>query len=204
MNRCKCVAILTAVILAGCATRGVQELPPISTWEQRQDVLSRLTTWEQSGRIGIRVGEEANSGSLGWRQNGEQFFAEIDGPFGISGLRLTGTPAAVTLAGRKIETRVVVDPERELEYETGVRVPVVGLRYWLLGVPIPDEPAEVVAGADGVAAAITQRGWQIEYPEYRRWSVNLLPRRIKAQSGDTSIVIVVKDWNIVENDTNSL
>ena len=201
-NRCAAVVLLAA--LAGCATRGVQQLPTLENWSQRNDVLTRLTVWSQTGRIGIRTRDEATSGTLKWRQNDRQFFAEIDGPFGVSGLRLTGTPEAVTLAGHKIETRTVVDPEQALLVETGVRVPVAGLRYWLLGVPDPARPSEITLNDDNLAAVIVQGGWTIEYPEYRRWSVNALPRRIRAQSGDTSIVIVVKDWNIAEQATKSL
>ncbi|MEM1438987.1 MAG: lipoprotein insertase outer membrane protein LolB [Pseudomonadota bacterium] len=188
--------VLLVALLAGCATKGVQELPEITDWPMRQDVLGALEQWELVGRIGIRTPEDSSSGSLSWRQRGVDFRAEIDGPLGIGGVQMVGDPRRVTLSGSKIDTVTVPDPERELWRQTGLRVPVAGLRYWLLGVPLPGEPADIVFGEDGLPLSIAQSGWRIDYTEYRRWSLNALPRRIKAESDDTRLTIVVRDWRI--------
>ncbi|MFK8051510.1 MAG: lipoprotein insertase outer membrane protein LolB [Woeseiaceae bacterium] len=198
MMRRTLLGALTLLALAGCVTRGVQELPLLENWDQRRDVLARLDVWSLRGRIGIKTPEDARSGSLSWDQDKRAFEADIDGPLGIGGVRLVGTPESVTLSGSKIETSTVGDPETELFRQTGLRVPLGGLRYWLLGVPIPDQQADIVFDDAGHAAVIRQAGWTIEYPEYRQWSVNDLPRRIVAQSGATRLTIVVRDWNIVE------
>ena len=193
--RRRLIALLVAG-LAGCVSTGVQELPELKGWDMRRDVLGALEQWELVGRIGIRTPEESSSGSLSWRQQGTGFTAEIDGPLGVGGLRMRGDAAAVTLSGSRIDTVTVADPERELERQAGIRVPVAGLRYWLLGVPLPGAPADVVFGDDGLPATIEQSGWRIDYTEYRQWSLNALPRRIRAVSGDTRLTIIVRDWRI--------
>lgn len=192
---------LLLAFMAGCVTRGVQRLPLLNDWPERQDILARVDDWSLRGRIGIRTLEEASSGNLSWQQRSRAFSAEIDGPLGIGGVRLEGTPDAVTLSGSKIETTTVTDPQTELAAQTGLQVPIGGLRYWLLGIPIPGQPADVTVNSDGVAEAIIQNGWAIRYVEYKRWSVNALPKRIVAESGDTKLTIIVRDWNIVEENS---
>lgn len=187
---------LIVAVLSGCASTGVQDLPEITDWEMRRDVLGALEQWELVGRIGIRTPEDSSSGSLSWRQQGTGFRAEIDGPLGIGGVQMAGDPSAVTLKGSRIETVTVPDPERELWRQTGLRVPVSGLRYWLLGVPLPGEPFDIVFGDDGLPARMAQSGWQIDYTEYRQWSLNALPRKIRAESGDTRLTIIVRNWQI--------
>ncbi|MEO0576667.1 MAG: lipoprotein insertase outer membrane protein LolB [Pseudomonadota bacterium] len=187
-----------AALLQACATRGVQQLPLLTDWPTRERVMGALDVWSLRGRIGIRTPEDSSSGNLFWVQDRRQFDAQIDGPLGIGGVQLEGDPDRVTLSGSRIETRTVNDPSTELFRQTGLRVPIEGLRYWLLGVPMPDAPADVTMGAEGLPSAIQQSGWTISYKEYRRWTLNELPRRIIAESGDTKLTIVVRDWDIRE------
>lgn len=193
------LALLFVVgLLSACATRGVQQLPEIGDWQMRQAVLGDLRVWGLSGRIGVRTPEEASSGSLFWQQNGRRFDAEIDGPMGFGGVRMAGDARKVTLSGSRIDTVTVVDPETELLRQAGLRVPVSGLRFWLLGIPIPGVPAEIDFGADGLPAEIRQSGWSVRYTEYRQWTLNSLPRRIVANAGDTTLTVIVRDWQILE------
>ena len=191
-------AVVATLALSGCVTTGVQELPKLESWDQRQDVLGALEEWSLRGRLGIRTPEDASSGNLKWRQEGPSFVAEIDGPLGIGGVRAFGDPDAVTLEGSRIDTVTVTDPGNELFRQTGLQVPIEGLRYWLLGVPVPALPAEVVQGANGLPERSIQAGWDIEFREYRTWSLNPLPRRIVANSDETRLTIVVRDWDIRE------
>lgn len=194
-------AVLCIVLIAtlhACATRGVQQLPLLTDWPMRERVMGALDVWSLKGRIGIRTPDDSSSGSLFWTQDRRQFDAQIDGPLGIGGVLLTGNPDEVTLSGSRIETRTVNDPGNELYRQTGLRVPIEGLRYWLLGVPIPGAPSDVSMGSNGLPASIEQAGWTISYKEYRRWSLNELPRRIIAEYGDTRLTIVVRDWDIRE------
>ncbi|MEM9172671.1 MAG: lipoprotein insertase outer membrane protein LolB [Pseudomonadota bacterium] len=193
--------ILLALVLGtlcACAPRGVQELPLLVDWSARQQILSALQVWSLRGRVNIRTADDNSSGSLVWEQDAERFRALIDGPLGIGGLRIVGDPAAVTISGGRIETTTVADPARELLRQTGVAVPVNGLRYWLLGIPIPGIDAAVSLTAQNVAQQIDQQGWSIQITEYRRWNLNLLPRKLIATSGDTRLMVVVGDWDIRE------
>lgn len=190
-------------MLAGCATTGVQELPELTGWEQRQEVLGDLQTWNLRGRLGIRTPEDASSGNLKWRQDGREFVAEIDGPLGIGGVRAFGDPDEVTLEGSRIDTVTVGDPEYELFRQTGLIVPIQGLRYWLLGVPIPGVPAEVEFGESGLPSRVLQSGWEIQFNEYRTWSLNPLPRKIVASFEQTRLTILVRDWDIREQTQSS-
>ncbi|MEM7611558.1 MAG: lipoprotein insertase outer membrane protein LolB [Pseudomonadota bacterium] len=194
---------VAGIALAGCATRGVQQLPLLGDWETRQQVLSTIDNWSLRGRVGIRTPEEASSASLSWTQQSREFNAELDGPLGIGGLRMQGNPRAVTLTGSRIDTVTVADPETELLRQTGVRVPVSGLRYWLLGVPMPGVSADVDVDEQGTARQISQSGWTIRYTEYRRWELNALPRKIEASYADTRLTVIIRDWDIAQQAMSS-
>lgn len=196
--RLAALAALAIAVLSACATRSVQELPLLTDWPMRQAVLGDLELWALRGRIGVRTPDEASSGNLFWQQRGRSFAAEIDGPLGVGGVRLSGDARRVTLSGSRIDTVTVVDPELELLRQTGLRVPVSGLRYWLLGIPMPGVPAQIDFGDDDLPREIRQSGWTIRYTEYRHWTLNALPRRVIAESGDTALTVIVRDWDISE------
>ncbi|MEL6870656.1 MAG: lipoprotein insertase outer membrane protein LolB [Pseudomonadota bacterium] len=194
----RAVVVGLLLTLSACATRGVQELPVLEDWPTRVRIMSALDVWSMRGRIGVRTPDEASSGNLSWVQSRNRFEADIDGPLGIGGVRFRGNADAVTLSGSRIETRTVRNPGIELYRQTGIRVPVDGLRYWMLGVPMPGTPANVTLGDNDLPSGIDQAGWKITFKEYRRWSVNELPRRIIAEYGDTRLTIVIRDWDIRE------
>lgn len=163
-------------------------------WQARQRVLGELDAWSARGRIAIRTADDASSGSLSWDQTGRDFLVEIDGPLGIGGLRLEGNPDAVAVSGSKIESATVTDPAREIWRQTGLYVPVEGLRFWLLGVPQPGSPAQTDFGADGLPALLRQSGWVIEFREYEDTQGSAMPRRIVATSGDTKLTVLIRRW----------
>jgi outer membrane lipoprotein LolB len=189
-------AAALVAVAAGCETLPSGSLPDMPDWASRQRVLGGLDAWSVRGRIAIRTGDDASSGSLSWDQAGRDFLVEIDGPLGIGGLRLEGDPDEVAVSGSRIESAVVPDPGREIWRQTGLHVPVEGLRFWLLGVPQPGMPGDTEFGPDGLPSVLRQSGWVIEFREYENTLGSAMPRRIVATSGDTRLTVLIRRWAI--------
>ena len=136
--------------------------------------------------------------SVNWAQQGQRFAIDLIGPFGQGGVRVSGDGQAVELqTGR--ETLRAADPDRLLARATGVALPISGLRYWIRGLPAPEDaaPARVTRDGQGRIARLEQNGWRIDYPNYVQVQGLTLPQRIEASRGPAlRITIVIGNWTL--------
>lgn len=184
---------LTA-ILAGCAARGSLELPDISTWESRREILGNVDEWEFAGRIGVSAGNEGFNGQLWWRQDGVVFRARIGGPLGIGTIFINGDQRELTVTDGDGTVTELHDAEAELRDRYGWTIPVTSLRFWALGIPDPADPADTEFGADGQLDRLHQRNWQVEFSQYREGGGQLMPRRLTAVSDDVKVRLIIDNW----------
>jgi outer membrane lipoprotein LolB len=155
--------LLAALTLtSGCATRESLDLPDLGGWDSRQSLLGQLDEWAFNGRIGVVAGDDGFSGSLRWLQEGDDFEATLSGPLGIGTVRLEGNGRRVQLIDKDGNRTVLEDAERDLYLRYGWTIPVRSLRYWALGIPDPELPAETLLGDDGQLRSLAQGGWQVD------------------------------------------
>ncbi len=186
-------------VISGCAaSRPSVDLPDISSWEQRQAVLSSIVDWEFKGRIAVKAGDEGFNGKFNWTQTGDNFFATVGGPLGIGTVRIEGDDDVIVLTDEDGVETVLIDPEAELYYRYGWTIPVASLRYWALGIPDPSLPAETAFDEDGHLILIEQSQWQVEISRYREAAGQQLPRSLTASNPDTRVRMVIDRWNFFE------
>lgn len=179
---------------AGCAT-----LPPAGEsggWPARRSGLQSLLDWTLNGRVAVATGSEGFSGGLAWRQHGAQAEIELRGPMGGTALaiRVDGAELSVTDASGE---SVAGDAARQLvANEIGTALPVLELRYWLVGVPAPGLPYREITGSDGRLAGLEQAGWQVRYQRYDAVGEWVLPARMEIESGDVRLRVVVSNWRL--------
>ncbi len=183
--------------LGGCAsTPEPADLELIdNSWTLRRDALMQLQNWELDGRVGITVEHQAWQASLVWIQRGENFLLDVAGPLNQGRLMVSGGPNGVR--AERHDGRVVnaTDVEALLRSELGWTLPVAGLRYWVKGVPNPRESTESIALDElGRLAELNQGGWRIRYPSYIESEDVDLPHKIRLDSGDVSVRMVVDQW----------
>ena len=78
-------------------------------------------------------------------------------------------------AGQEIQGR---STEEVLFNALAWSVPFTEMGYWVRGLPAPGKHDGIGLDYGGRARHLTQRGWQIEYPEYRMFQGVELPNRI--------------------------
>ncbi len=195
-NSVRHVATLLVVLatVSGCATERGVALPEFDDWRARVSVLTELHSWSFSGRIGVSAGTEGFNGRLRWRQDVDQFEASVSGPLGAGAIGISGDSDAVTIDEGDGKVIRMTDPEFELGLRYGWTIPVESLRYWALGVPDPEQPANLDFGEGGTLTRIAQAGWTVVIPQYREGGGQLMPRRITAENGETRVRLVIDNW----------
>lgn len=184
---------LGLLLLAGCAARVPLQEP--GSPAQRVAALEAIENWTADGRIAVSDGRRSWQAGVHWQQRGERYAIDLIGPLGQGRLDIRGGPDGVVLRDGERTLRAD-DPDTLLADAGGVPVPVGGLRYWLRGLPEPDQPARPVTDAGGRLTRLTQDGWQIVYPNYVTVDGLALPQRIQASREAFEVKVLVDRWTL--------
>ena len=179
-----------AALATGCVT--APALPPVenpaATWQARQTELRPITTWKIQGRLAMRTAEEGWQASLNWVREGERHRIDLTGPLGRGHLRLTRDDRGAELRDADQHSWHAENPEQLLYRTTGWLVPLDGLNFWVLGLPLPDTAASQELDPQGRLKTLAQSVWDIRFLEYTRYGSLDLPSKlfIKRQGRDTN------------------
>ncbi len=186
------------MLLAACASlpAPAPSTVPMSDWPQRRAALQRSPEFALKGRLAVAVGEDGFSAGLRWRQRDRDALIELDGPFGVGGLRLQtrgDTLELTTSRGERLDGEAA---RAELERRLGFELPLESLRYWVRGVPDPARLAEERLAAEAPRlAGLAQDGWVVDYTAYVEDAASgSLPRRLNAVRGGTRLRLLIEDW----------
>lgn len=181
-----------------------------AAWQARQNTLSALDVWSLSGRIGIQADQESWQASLRWNQRADGYDIKLSTPLGQEVLQLYSDAAGVIMRTAEGED-FAQDGESLIFKRLGWRLPVSGLRYWVLGVPDPQAPS--VASADqeldglGRLTRLRQSGWEIDFRRYVTVNTIELPDKIflsNKQGAQLEVRLVMEQWEIVLGDKTGL
>ena len=183
-------------VLAGCRTLPPAP-PPGASWETRRPQLQSLEHFQLHGRVAVAAGGEGFNASLLWTQDGTRSEVTLGGPLGVGGAQLTATGdelTVVTSRGEHIESAAA---HAELAARLGFDPPLASLRYWVLGVPDPTQPAtESLDPAQQRLSGLTQGGWHVEYQSYESAGDGALPARLTLQRDAVRVRLLVDGWQI--------
>lgn len=187
------------LVLTSCATtRPSVDLPPLTTWELRQEVLAATSDWEFRGRIAVKSGDEGFNGKFNWKQSGDEFLATVGGPLGIGTVKIEGNRRTIVFTDKDGVETVLTDPEAELYERNGWTIPVASLRYWALGIPDPAGEALTVVDDAGRLVSLEQSDWAVEISRYKVSAGQQLPRTVTATNPDTRVRMVIDKWMFFE------
>lgn len=191
------VGVLSALLLGGCGTLPLSPSARQVVWQAHQAELRQYDAWDLTGRIAVRANGDGGSASLRWKQVGERYEIRIFDALGRTRASLAGGPGEVVLRTPEGDEYVAADAESLLLERLGWRVPVSGLRYWILGLPVP---AETSSGLElderGHLARLYQSGWDIRYPEYDTVDEQDLPGRLVLARDQLVIKLAVDRWRL--------
>jgi outer membrane lipoprotein LolB len=190
------------LVLAGCASvpgTAPAGPPNEAAWQSRRVSLMQIHDWDMQGRVGIVNGKDGGSGSMDWRQQGAMLQFDFHGPFGSGALDIHGDADALHVKSSRGDDFITTDPERDFTRLLHVPLPVLSMRYWVIGLPAPGTPFDKQVDADGHLVNLVQRGWHIDYLTYARFDGHDLPTRLVIQRDTVRIKLAIEAWHLTDS-----
>jgi outer membrane lipoprotein LolB len=187
-------AALALALLAGCRT--LPPAPPSSTsWEMRRPQLQARAHFELQGRVAVAAGSDGFNANLRWIQDGAHSQLTLEGPLGVGGAQVSASGNELTLTTSRGERIDSAAAHAELAARLGFDPPLAALRYWVLGVPDPAQPAtEALDQTQQRLSGLTQDGWHIDYVSYVSAGGEPLPSRLTLRRDAVRVRLLVDDW----------
>lgn len=194
--------IFIVVLLTGCATKAPKpDLKPTETkpdpeqlWQWHSSRLQNLRFWQMDGRIAATKGNEGGNASFVWKQMGDDYQIKFFGPFGAGSVLVSGSPYSVSLKEADGKMHFAQNAEELMSKVAGWQVPLSGIRYWMLGIPMPEEKINTKSIDNlGHLASLNQLGWKIDYNSYHQNRTPNIPAKLKMESGPLRVKIIVKN-----------
>ena len=188
--------------LAGCASiPGTAPAGPPNerAWQNRQASLMQIDDWEMQGRVGIINGKDGGSGSMNWQQQGASLQFDFHGPFGAGALDIRGDGGVLHVKSSRGDDFITTDPEHDFTRLLHVPLPVLSMRYWVIGLPAPGTPFDKQVDAGGHLVNLVQRGWNVSYLSYAPFDGHDLPTRLLIQRDAVRIKLAIEAWQVTNN-----
>ncbi len=174
----------------------VEEAVP-GAWDAHQAAVQALGQWSLSGRIALDADGQQWHANVRWKERNGDYDIQFFGPFGRDAGRLRGDEAGVDLRTSDGEYYNAPDPDRLVREVLGYRLPVSGLRHWILGLPAPGAASERSFDARGRLTLLEQSGWQVQYQRYRESVSPSLPDRLELHYGqEIRLRLLVDAWTL--------
>jgi len=193
------ILVASLLALSGCASlpgTAPTGAPDEAAWQLRRTQLEKLADWELQGRVGIINGKDGGSGSMDWKQQGDVLAFSFRGPFGAGSLQVQGDANALWVRSSRGDDFITTDPEQDFSRRLRIPLPVLSMRYWMLGLPDPTAPFTKSVDAQGHLVTLAQRGWQVDYQDYASFKGYDLPTRLLIERASVRIKIAVNNWQL--------
>lgn len=158
--------------------------------------VASLSSWELSGAIAAKSRKRGWTATLNWLQQGpNQYQIRLFGPLGGGTVIIEKRGSVVTFRdGPKRKSSNNADVL--LQRETGVRLPVKNLYYWVRGLPAPGSIQSKRQDANHYLTSFKQGGYNINYTAYTSVNGLILPSKIRLQGHGVLIKLVIKRWQV--------
>lgn len=208
MNKLKFTCILSVCLATGCAPKLKPEFqtgnqPALNVPQQagvtdktKSKASTAISSWEISGAMAARSKEKGWSAALNWLQQGpNQYQIRLMGPLGGGTVLVEKSGSTVTYVDgpKRVSSS---NADELLQRETGIRLPVHNLYYWVRGLPAPGAVQSSSNDNSGHLTSLTQSGYTIHYTNYTSVNNYDLPTRIQLQGKGVVIKLVVKHWRV--------
>lgn len=157
----------------------------------------RAPAFELDGRVAVRSAERVYTGQVRWQQDGDVDDIRLLAPLGQTVAVLRGDAGGAVLTTAERREYRASSIESLTRAALGWPLPVAGLRFWVLGQAVPDQP---VAGEERDAAGriivLVQEPWRIAfaYPE----GAATRPSRLDLHRSDAEIRFAIDALKLVE------
>ena len=183
--------------LAGCAVFE-KETGGAAFGPKLEEKNYNLKTWRLEGRIGVQTASDGWQANLFWEHDADQDRLRVSGPFsqGMVSIILQKDLIYVNEGGGV--TELSRDPDAMLKDRLGFAVPLSSLRYWVVGLPDPNQVHTPVYGGGGSLLGFRQAGWTLRYQRYMGVGDRVMPQKMAIQGPEVKLKLIADSWHVGE------
>jgi outer membrane lipoprotein LolB len=86
-----------------------------------------------------------------------------------------------------------------MEKGLGWSLDLKGLRYWIRGIPFPDNEHEFSLDGQGRMSTLMQSGFTIDIQRYENIAQYALPKKMKIVGQALELKLIIKEWQLSSN-----
>jgi outer membrane lipoprotein LolB len=193
--------LLTAVLMLAACAAPVQRAPDFVDWSAHSARLAQLDHWTASGKLALRTEDRSDSAQLVWRQQARDSHLNLSGPMGLNATEVHSDGERIEIIQGEELRSIDINKAEAGKANTGWELPIQSLPYWLKGLPSPHLEVQSLEldPKRGLLQALRQSDWQIRYEEYDNFDGYLLPTRLRAERGTTTVRILLRAWQAGED-----
>lgn len=197
MNALKHMGILSICLLTACAPpRPAEEQPTnkIIPLAERKAETATISSWEIKGAMAAKNKAKGWSATMNWVQHGPgSYQIRLMGPLGGGAVAINKSGGTVTFQdGPKTSTSSNAD--ELLLKQTGIRLPVNNLYYWVRGLPAPGGIQSEKHDQYNHLVQLKQSGYTIDFTKYTSVKGIDLPSMIRLEGNGIMVKVVIKNW----------
>lgn len=199
MNTLKCLSLSAVILLTACAPpRPAAELPTnkVMPLEKRQTQTATISSWEIHGAMAAKNKTKGWSATMNWLQTGPaNYQIRLMGPLGGGAVLINRSGSTITFQdGPKKSTSTNAD--ELLQKETGIRLPVNNLYYWVRGLPAPGAVQSEEHDQYNHLIQLRQSGYTIAFTKYTSVKGIDLPSMIRLEGNGMMVKVIIKSWSV--------
>jgi outer membrane lipoprotein LolB len=150
--------------------------------------LYELESWSFEGRLAMTGESDSWSANISWDHSPVAEKIRLSGPMGQGAvvILLAGNVVTIDRGGDDVQSST--QPEEFINQQLGMLVPVLSLRYWVVGLP---EPSRSYKETD---AGFNQAGWLSEYKQMQRVDNGAMPHKMTVMNKQVKLKLVIDHW----------
>jgi len=175
------------LLLSGCSFFTVE--PPSIPYSKTATLpLYKLQQWSFEGRLSITGRTDSWTANVDWQHSADKERVKLSGPLGQGATLIQLSKGIVTIDRGDGKVQTSNQPEAFINQQLGLFVPVQSLRYWVIGLPEPNQ--NFVETATG----FKQAGWLIEYKQMQAVKTTTMPYKINVTNEQVKLKLIVDEW----------
>lgn len=164
--------------------------------EQRKAETKTVSSWEIRGALAAKNKAKGWSASMNWLQNGPSSYQiRLMGPLGAGTVIITKKGGTITFQDgpKKIISN---NADELLLQQTGIRLPVNNLYYWVRGLPAPGKIIAEHRDQNNHLVQLKQSGYAIDFAKYTTVKGADLPGVVRLEGNGVMVKVIIKSWSV--------
>ncbi len=150
--------------------------------------LYELESWSFEGRLALTGKSDSWSANISWDHSPDVEKIRLSGPMGQGAVVILLADNVVTLDRGGDDVQSSTQPEAFINQQLGLLVPVLSLRYWVVGLP---EPLLSYKETD---VGFNQAGWRSEYRQMQLVNNVAMPHKMMIMNDQVKLKLIIDHW----------